>query len=66
MLLKMALIPVQSRLYHIFLLVFPDLGTLNIWGQITVYLSLGGCPVYCRIFNNTPGVYPPDSSTPQA
>ena len=33
----MALIPVWSRLYHIFLLVFPDLGTINIWGQITVY-----------------------------
>lgn len=36
------------------------LGTIDILGHIISHC--GGCPVYCRIFCNIPGLYPLDAS----
>lgn len=28
------------------------------------FLVARGCPVHCRVFSGTPGLYPPDTVTP--
>ena len=40
---------------------FPYLGAIDI--LVVSFFDLGGCPLYCRMFSSSPGLYPDVSTT---
>ena len=36
---------------------FLNLGTIDIWGQVILYLGGGCCLVYYQMFGSIPGIY---------